>query len=93
MPPTHTGDISNFGFRTFRPPHPVTFKLSGTSDGTSEFRIPNSEFKRLNVDTESVACELLRVLQVFRRVLAVDHVPLDPVFFTQGIEALPQVAV
>jgi len=44
-------------------------------------------------ERQRILRELLRVLEVLRRLLAIDHVPLDPVLLAQGVEALPQIAV
>jgi hypothetical protein len=44
-------------------------------------------------ERQRILRELLRVLEVLRRLLAIDDVPLDPVLLAQGVEALPQIAV
>ena len=88
MPPNHHGDIPDFGFRIsdfgFR-----IFHLSYAVPVVGGMGIPNSSFRWC----ERILGELLRVLEVLRRLLTVDYMPLDPVLFAQGVEALPQFAV
>jgi len=44
-------------------------------------------------ERQRILRELLGVLEVLRRLLAIDHVPFNPVLLAQGVEALPQIAV
>ena len=94
MPPNHHGTISDIGFRI------SNFEFSThlhTVPVVGGMGIPNSSFLILGCvsigQRQRVLGELLRVLEVLWRLLTVDHMPLDPVLFAQGVEALPKIAV